>query len=168
MEIFEVHITGNESILNSAKSLGVKTISVDLLHPDGSRLRTEHMTSQIYRFANYQDCKKYVDELVGQLVGVEIHRVKIESPCYEHYMDESLYVESHFPATDWSYPVSRNVRKEDRLATDREYKEGAEPGYYGFRERHAGRDLELCLYDSNPQEDLDWLQLYSAWNSAHT
>lgn len=164
MEIFEVHITGGESILDAAKSLNVKTISVNLLRPDGSHLRTEHMTSQVYRFPSYQDCKQHVDSLVEQLrtAGVGISRVKIESPCYEHYMEISLYCESHFPATDWSYPVSRNARKTDRLATDRQHKKDAEPGYYEFRALHAGRDLELCLYDDNPQENLDWLQLYKA------
>ena len=167
MEIFEVHITGDESIIASATSLGVKTISVDLLKPDQTSLRTEHMTSQVYKFPTYLECKQHVDKLVEQLtgLGVSIQRVKIESPIYDHYIKDSLYVESHFPATDWSYPVSRNVRKTELLATDREYNQA---GYDSFRELHKGRDLELCLYDNNPQEDMDWLMIYTAWNSART
>lgn len=162
MEIFEVHITGDESIVTVAP---VKTIAVDLLLPDQSHLRTEYMTSQVYKFPSYQECKQHVDLLVSQLIalGVQIKRVKIESPIYDHYIKDSLYIESHFPATDWDYPVSRNLRKTAKLATDRDYNQDK---YKEFQEKHAGRELELCLYDKSLQEDLDWLSVYKTWNSS--
>ena len=40
MKTFEIHITEEESILNSAKELNLKTIVIDLLKPDKSYYRT--------------------------------------------------------------------------------------------------------------------------------
>jgi hypothetical protein len=167
MEIFEVHITADNTIHEVAKKFEVKTISVDLLAPDGSLLRTEHMTSVVLKHKSYLDCLKHVVELVNnmEIFCVVVERIKIECPPYEHYIKDSLYMESHFDADGWDYPVSRNQKKTVTLATDREYNQER---YAEFRQKHTGRDLELCLFDSNHQEDLDWLQLYRAWNSAST
>src|SRR5689334_14136900 len=103
IETFEIHITGDKSILQAAKPL--KTIEVQLLRPDKSILRTEYMTSHMQHMASgYKGCKQYVDDIVGYLkeIGVNIVRVKIESPYYEHYVAQSLYIESHFESLDFS------------------------------------------------------------------
>ena len=47
MEIFEIHITGDESIIQASARLGVRSIVIDLLHPDQTHYRTEYMTSNI-------------------------------------------------------------------------------------------------------------------------
>lgn len=159
-EVFEVHITGDKRIFAEAAQLGIKTISICLLRPDRSYLRSEFMTSQIFRFENYDACKVHVDKLVSALkqAGVKILRVKIESPYYEHYREQSLYMESHFEATDNQFPISKNARKDTYLATDRVYEHG---GYDAFREKHKdSKELELCLYDSDVNEDADWFDLY--------
>lgn len=167
MEIFEVHITGDSSIHTVAKKYKHKTIAIDLLRPDKTCLRTEHMTSIILKYPcrteAYKDCLNLVEEIAQSYErdGVEIARVKIESPIYDYYVDDSLYVESHFPTDQTFYPISRNQKKTLYLATDREYKLHR---YDNFMDIHEGKDLELCLYDTNPTEDLDWLKLFDGYN----
>lgn len=159
MEVFEVHITGDKSIIEKAAELGLKTISVHLLRPDRTHFRTEHMTSHIMRCKSYIDCKRDVDSYVKVLEsrGVSIIRVKIESPYYEHYRTQSLYMESHFEAEGTRYPISQNARKATFLATDREYNLSR---YNKFREKYKGKELELALYDTDVNEDKDWFDLY--------
>ena len=161
MEVFEIHITGDESILKNGMQLGVKTIAVDLLKPDKSILRSEYMTSHIAKFNNFQDCVKFVDGLSHQLeqMGTKIIRKKIECPPYQHYLNSSLYMESHFKlsldATP-NFPISRNQNKDYLLGTDRTYDKS---DYKRFHDAHQDDELELCLYDSFIDEDLDWLSL---------
>jgi hypothetical protein len=117
------------------------------------------MTSMIFKFDSYQSCKSHVDALVEafKIAGVNVLRVKIESPYYDHYRKQSLYMESHFEAEDARYPMSRNQRKTTRLATDREYDQRF---YDLFRAAWASKELELCLYDTWVDEDKDWFDLY--------
>ncbi len=159
MEVFEVHITGDSSIIEQANKIGVKSIEINLLKPDKSYLRTEYMTSQVYRFEDFSQCKKHVEEVVEKLkaANVLVHRVKIESPYYEHYVKQSLYMESHFEAKSDCFAMSKNVRKDTFLATDREYDQSY---YNAFKEIYEGEELELCLYDDNIAEDADWFELY--------
>jgi hypothetical protein len=93
MEVFEIHITADEAIIEAAKELNVKTIIIDLIRPDQSLFRTEYMTSYIYRCENYDECKEYVDDITVKLtnLGVKIVRVKIECPLYQKYIGNSLY-----------------------------------------------------------------------------
>lgn len=159
MEVFEVHITGDEAIHAVAAKEGLKTIAIDLLKPDGSVLRTEHMTSHVYRFENYDRCSLCVQNVVNkfEIAGVRVIRVKIESPYYEHYRAQSLYMESHFQAEDFKYPTSKNQRKTTLLATDRTEDKTK---YEAFKNQHKGNELELCLYDSFQAEDKDWFDHY--------
>jgi hypothetical protein len=158
MEIFEVHITGDERIIEACKKFDIKTISVDLLRPDGSKLRTEHMTSTVVRFTDYSECIQNVLELRDKIQRwCGVHRVKVECPVYDHYLDRSLYIESHFDTTDNLFPISRNAKKATWMGTDRTY-DHAE--YDEFRERWKGETIELALFDSNLEEDWDWLELW--------
>jgi hypothetical protein len=165
METFEVHITGDESIMAAAKDLGVKAIAVELLRPDKSVIRTEFMTSIVMKELNYVEVKKKVDELVNQLKErkVTIVRTKIESPFYEHYVEQSLYLESHFlvsPDRPAVLPISRSRHKPDKfLGTLREY---TKADYHILKEvaEIFGDEVELCLYDDNIDEDKDWLSLW--------
>ncbi len=158
-EVFEIHITGDESIHEVAATLCLKTIRVELLRPDGTILRTEHMTSHVARFGDWWACEKHVKLIVGCMrqSGVEVYRVKVETPFYPHYESMSKYVESHFVATDWSCPVSRNAKKTTLLGTMREWKHEK---FASFRDDQKGRDLELCIYDDNPGQDADWMDCY--------
>lgn len=161
MEVFEIHITGDKQILAAGEKLGVKTIAVDLVKPDRSYFRTEYMTSIVYKCENYKACLWYVDQLLYSLryMGVKVCRAKIECPWYDHYVGQSLYLESHFDATDNTFPLSRNQRKTTFLATDRTYDHTA---YKAFMERWKDAVKELCLFDSNVAEDADWFNLYKA------
>lgn len=166
MEVFEVHITGDKSIHKVAKSFDHKTITIDLLNPDKSVLREEHMTSIIYKYSfpvSYELCKRLVLQIanVYAKMGVNIVRVKIESAPYDHYMDQSLYMESHFISDEFHLPTSRNQRKSTFLATDRTYEKSK---YKEFSERYKGTELELCLYDSFVEEDTDWFDAYENKN----
>ncbi len=161
MEYFEIHITGDESIIEKAKSLNLKTITINLLNPDKSVLRTEYMTSIRVKFDNYEICRNYVKDISNELrnMGVNIIREKIETPYYEHYKNQSLYMESHFVNDEMKLPTSRNVRKKDLLATDRTYNLNE---YDNFKKQYSkeGVELELCLFDTFVEEDLDWFVKY--------
>lgn len=155
MEIFEIHITGTDSIIDMAKKIPIKTIIIDLLKPDKSYHRTEYMTSQVHKAENYQACKDYVDSIVPRLG--ELSRIKIECPYYKHYVNQSVYIESHFNAVGSEYPISKNKNKDSFLATDREYKI---KNYGFFHRNYKDVVVELCLYDTNVEEDKDWFDLY--------
>lgn len=157
MEVFEVHITGDESIHVAAQP--VKTIAVQLLNPAGQIIRTEHMTSMRMRADNYEMCLAEVEKLVVSLSsrGVKICRIKIECPFYAHYSGQARYIESHFETTEFILPVSRNAKKTTLLATDRTY-DHAE--FDSFAQRYHGAEVELCLFDSWVGEDQDWFDLY--------
>ena len=79
METFEIHITGEESINTELDSMNIKNIIVELLTPEKNLLRTEYMSSFMYKCESYQECKRYVDELVsisknrksGKLMGTD-------------------------------------------------------------------------------------------------
>ena len=120
MEVFEIHITGNSDINKELDNLGLKNIIVELLTPNHEVLRIEYMSSFIYKCNSYQMCKEYVDSLLTKLTS-DIHRVKIESPYYSHYHNDSIYIESHFKPTNHVYPVSRNKRSGKIMSTDRSY-----------------------------------------------
>lgn len=159
MEIFEIHITGDKSILKNGNDLGIKTISIDLLQPDRNFHRTEYMTSHVHKCENFEICRKYVDDTVDKLrkAKTNIIRVKIECPYYEHYVNDSIYIESHFEDRNGRFPISKNQNKDFYLATDREYNREL---YKNFTERYNGEIVELCLFDSFVEEDLDWFSLY--------
>jgi hypothetical protein len=167
MEIFEIHITGDESIHRIAKKYDHKTIAIDLLRPDRSFIRTEHMTSLVLNYPfpreSYKECKSLVDQIVlsYESDGLKITRVKIECPFYEHYVNQSLYIESHFETESTHYPISRNQKKTVCLATDREYDKDE---YFMFKKQHEGKELELCLYDTFPKEDIDWMCLFDSFS----
>lgn len=156
MEIFEVHITGDSKIIEMASYLNLKTIQVDLFRPDKSYLRTEYMTSHVFKLKDFEECKKVVDDAVAFLSkGSSIIRTKIESPYYAHYADQSCYIESHFDDDSFKYPTSRNKNKIKFMGTDREYQKEK---YESFRLRWS--DIEICLFDSFVEEDSDWLNLW--------
>lgn len=171
MEVFEVHITGDESIIENAVKLGnLKTITVDLLRPDRSVLRTEYMTALVTKCDQYQTCHDQTMKLVEDFknLGTKIIRVKIECPPYQHYFNSSLYMESHFKMIDDLtfipfFPTSRNQKKNKLLGTDRTYDKA---DYKRFSDTHQDNELELCLYDSFIDEDLDWLSLPWLVNSS--
>jgi hypothetical protein len=168
MEVFEIHITGDKKIISAAKELSLKTIVLDLVKPDRSYYRTEYMTSQVHHAENYQQCKDYVDEIVGNLLaqGVDIKRVKIECAYIKKYKDQSIYFEVHYRADNNLAPMSQNHGKDYFLATAREYDKDK---YDSLWQKHGGIFLftppdpfvmELCLYDTNVEEDKDWFDLY--------
>jgi hypothetical protein len=160
MEVFEVHITGDKSILTNAPLLSLRTIAVALLTPNETIHRIEYMTSDVLKYKNFEECKKAVLHFAQSLkkFDTEILRVKIESPYYPHYADNSLYIESHFNSVDNKFPLSQNLLKNFKLATHREYRKDR---YEDFIDKYNGEVVELCLYDTFVDEDLDWFSLYS-------
>lgn len=164
METFEIHITGSPNIIEFGKKHIIKTIAVELLKPDYTLIRTEYMTSIVKRFLDLDECKdKFVRPLVARLEDndIKVDRIKIESPYYNHYLINSHYIETHFQTTDSKYPISKTQKKlmenEKFLGTDREYKTHR---YEEFREKWAKEEIELCLVDTNINQDRDWLSLW--------
>lgn len=160
---FEIHITGTANIHKVAKKFGIKTLQIASLRPDKSNIELLDMTSHQDRFHSLNDCKKFTESLRTMIEynGVGITRVKIESePCpeYEHM---SLYMETHFKDDSFKYPTSFNGV--NYLATDRVWC-NTEYQYHSFREKWAGKEIELCLYDTNIYQDKEWMRLYNAKN----
>jgi hypothetical protein len=173
---FEIHITEpdyhgpdycrqytNSLFLELAKELGLKTITIDLLNPKGERFRTETMTSIVKKFKDFRHCCFYVDNLVAHFNSKECRprRVKIESPWIGDLVQQAIYVEAHF-VTDstFAYPVSRNYRKTEMLATARSHNPDDYLDFYKYWCQRS--QVELCLFDSYTYEDNDWFQLW--WN----
>lgn len=156
MEVFEIHITGSHGINNELDSLGIKNIIVELLTPELKLMRTEYMSSFVIKKGSLLECKAFVDDLVNKLKS-QIIRVKIESPFYEHYIDNALYLESHFKPFNDAFPISRNARSKKLMATARTYEK---THYEAFKKEWENEDVEMCLVDTFVNEDKDWFDLY--------
>lgn len=159
MKTFEIHITGSPNINDILNDLGIKNIIVDLLTPEGEYLRSEHMSSFVEKHEDFNQCQNRVTSLVNELKsnGVEIYRVKIESPYYPEYVEMSKYIESHFVKKDNQYALSANRKSGKVIGTDRTYDKTQ---YDKFKDLWKDEDVELCLFDDNIEQDKDWLELF--------
>ena len=161
METFEIHITGDESINKVLDALGHKNIVVSLLYPDAKTVfRTEYMSSIVKQFNALYECEDWISTLIVELrkSEVDIIRIKVECPYYEHYLKHSLYLESHFKPFNLVFPISRNEKSGKLIATDRIY---AKSLYDSFRDAWKNEDVEMCVYDTFPEEDFDRFKLYN-------
>lgn len=160
METFEIHITANNHIHYVAKCYGIKTIELDLLRPDGSIVKTEHMTSFVGEYNNLWDCVHSVAGLrdLLNINGCNVERVKIECPAsYDKYLDISFYIETHFnqQGIDAVYPASKNKKKDSITGTDRAY---GIHNYSKFKNKWKNQVLELCVYDTFIEQDSEWFK----------
>lgn len=152
---FEIHITGDQNIL---KAKNLKTITIDLLKPDQSFLRSEYMTSQVIYSENFEKICSIVTDLCLELEKItQIQRVKIECPYYQQFLSQALYIESHFVTKQGDFPISRNQKKVELLGTEREYDSAK---FADFRKKWSGQIIELCVLDTNPEEDADWFDYW--------
>jgi hypothetical protein len=162
---FEIHMTGNESIHEMAKKFSHKTIGVELVKPDLSPYRIEHMTSIRKQYHNYYDCHKEVMEWKDYYQPI---RTKIECQPDPNLIKQSIYIESHFDydpvkqhhIPSLCFPLSKNIKKKTYLGTDRVYKQEEYLEFYLRWIQHKPIEIELCLYDNNVNEDKDWFDLY--------
>lgn len=158
---FEIHITGNEAIHEAAKKIGLRTITIDLLTPEGNILRTEHMTSEVRDFASFTHALCATGTWKFGLIahGAKVFRTKVEAPPLETFFEQAIYVESHFPSNLFLFPTSRSHHKMKNLATAREYDHKK---YRNFVAEHskAGHEVEVVLHDSWQEEDEDWFRLW--------
>ena len=160
--IFEIHITGDESIHEKAKSLGVKTIEILNLTPDGGVFSIHHMTSERRKFETFEECKKWTLQVKEELGGI---RAKIECPPLPDYMDDAEYIECHFKNDQFVFPTSVNAKRpEDYLATKRENRKYNFTVFARFFNNECF-EVELCLYDDNQELDRDWMELWNAQNA---
>ena len=174
---FEIHITGDDSIKLACQELGFKTISIDLLRPDLSVIRVEHMVSHVIgidlgsgsgQWALDTKAKLAIDFVMLlseklEAMGVNVVRTKVECPGYANLQHMAKYAECHFEFTgaELSAPLARNQSKTKILATSRENN----VAYIGrfldyYRLAIPGCETELCLYDTNVLEDSDWFDHY--------
>lgn len=167
--IFEIHITGSMNIHEVCETLGVKTIAVELLKPNCELLYIEDMTSFIFKGSEI-DMYEKVLSLVGDLSrnNVSISRIKVETPYVgcEHLIEKSKYMETHFKCGElynsderFVLPTSRNTKKATFLATDRTYDQSK---YFKFYQKYKNNELELCIFDSNVNQDKEWFDLYES------
>lgn len=162
--LFEIHITGSENIHEACVPRTLKTIKIELLRKNYSVIRVDHMTSIHINQPSFGDAVEYVCELEEYLVSnnVDIFRTKIECPLlpeYSELIEDSIYVESHFLTNNSLCPVSKNVGSTKFLSTKREYDRRKYLEFY-FNHLDTNADVELCIYDSNVDWDMDWLNLW--------
>lgn len=165
MEKFEIHITGTENIISVLIELQVKSLHAEMRNPKNETIGVEYMSSFIKEFENYENCKKWVDIFVLQLQSksVEICRVKIECPYfYNHYREQSVYLESHFPTTDFNkqYPFVYNVKSGKYVSTDRVYLKSEYDEFISKWEQVHHSEIEFCLFDDNIRHDNVWVQSF--------
>lgn len=169
MACFEYHITGiDSSILHNSEYLGIKAITVNLLYPDYSFLRTEYMTSDCFKANSLEEAVKRVWEIREKLnkLGSSALRTKIEVPYKDHeaYIKDSLYIEAHNSSLDSRfYPISQTIKKSGShktVITDRKYNKYLYPFFYDEWAYEEKTVVELCVYDSFVKEDEDWFNLY--------
>ena len=86
-----------------------------------------------------------------------VYRIKIETPFYFDFIEESVYIESHFNSDEFKLPTSRNISKNYNLATLRSYDKS---NYEKFIEENKNSETELCIWDTNPLRDKKWFDLY--------
>lgn len=182
--IFEVHITGGESILKGCASLGIKAISVDLLRPDRSVIRAEHMTSHVIKidtsaigapaWASLEEAElaiNFADSLAARLATYSaVVRTKVECPVSENLLHIAKYVECHFSESlelyglcfaDYPIPLARNQRKQYAVATAREYDRTKFSQFINDCKQLPKAEVELCVYDTFVEEDADWFKEYA-------
>ncbi len=154
-ELFEIHITGDESIKKLGKALGHKVIEIGAMNTKKQILYTEIMTSIQQRFENFEECLEFTRRLTSFYRGI---RSKIECPAtYEHYLPKTIYTECHFKTVEVNLPISKNVDKDYLVATDRVYKQEK---FAQFIKKYKGMDVELCLYDTLISKDYDWFKYW--------
>lgn len=166
MESFEIHITGSENILSILNELEIKSLHAEIKNPKNETIAVEYMSSFVREFNNYEDSKKWVDDFVNILEekGVEIYRVKIECPYYyEHYKENSVYVEAHFPTNENNkeYPFIYNVRSKKYTSTDRKYLKSEYPDFIEKWKDTEKVEIEYCLYDDNIRFDDIYIRLFN-------
>lgn len=154
-ELFEIHITGDESIKKLGKALGHKVIEIGAMNTKKQIMYTEVMTSIQQKFENFKECLTFVKHLSLFYKGI---RSKIECPAtYNHYLPKAIYTECHFKTTETTLPISKNVDKDYLVATDRVYKQEE---FAPFIKKYKGSEVELCLYDSLPIKDFSWFKYW--------
>lgn len=166
MEIFEFHIYINDKVADKffhvCNTFDIKKLEIMSLDKDNNGIKVEYMTSFVRKLKNYREAFLLVnamDEYLGKL-GCLSYRKKIESPYYEHYVNLSLYLETHFESSNFELPTSKNVLKNKLIATDRELNKDR---YSDFLSLHQslGREIEMCLYDTNMTSDKEWFDAYN-------
>lgn len=160
MRTFKIHISGTLDTIQELRKLGIESITVHLLRPDGLILETVHMTAFVKKFTTYDVCKEYVDTLLRHL-NTPVFRVKIDCAYYHNYAERSVYIESHFKSNVYIYPTSLSHQSGKVLATTREYDKRF---YRMFRERFKDHEIELCLYDDCIRQDSNWFSFYKEQN----
>lgn len=165
MEIFEIHITGEEKIITILNDFNYKTLHAELRNKNNETIGAEYMSSFKQEFLNYETCKKFVDDLVDYLLtqNIEIYRVKIECPYfYNHYKEMAIYVESHFPTTELNnhYPFVYNVNSKKYVSTDRIYLKSEYNDFIEKWKQEPKSEIEYCLFDDNIRHDEEWVRTF--------
>jgi hypothetical protein len=160
-------VKGLNRELNSFEA-GVRTLGIENLSEEGFSREVVWMTCEraeltgghpaALRFlANCQNNK-------GWYSGTSLCpiRLKIEVECSAGFdPNEYLYIEAHFPVTSEEASeirkgISRNLVSGELIGTERSYNPSE---FLEFFQKHfeKGRKVELCLFDSNVQEDGGWI-----------
>jgi hypothetical protein len=154
---FEVHITGEPSIIEEFDKLGIKSIKVELISPENKVMQVEHMSSFVVNYDNIIDFSFYLQDLIYTIKS-KIIRIKVEIPGFHREFDQqALYIESHFNPINSIYPISQNLNSGKLLGTAREVNKDK---FNLFRSIWRDKEIELCIYDTNINFDLEWFKSY--------
>lgn len=164
----EIHITGDEKILDYCQKNNIKCLTIENLTPGHTVLSKEYITSINKRFENVRDAEYYLTgvEYDMELCGIDVIRGKIEVP-YTKSIDP-IYLECHYsgritPVKDnLCHPVSRKIPdNQPYMKTVRCYDSNKFEEFVNDWQNVA--DIEACVYDSSPVlHDKKWLDAWQA------
>ncbi len=163
----EIHITGDEKLLDYCQRFNIKCLTIENLGPGSQVLSREYITSINKKFEFIMDARYY---LVGvcrdmELYGIKVARVKIETPFYpETSYANAIYLECHYSGFcvnhNFYHPQSRKIPdNQPYMKTARCYDKSK---FEEFVTAWKGvADIEACVFDSSPVlHDKKW---FDAW-----
>lgn len=178
LKIYEVYLTfkNKETMDRFHRSC----IEVILVNPYNITVGYEYMTSYLLKCKSLHECLKIVAEDVALLNLYDTCiRAKVESPPYEEYFETALYAECHYKVNDpgpsdvWGYryfdePTSFSIkpgRENKYLATERTWQRNGFRDFVKYHsQNYANREIELCLIDTNSEQDREWFDSYLSFS----
>lgn len=164
----EIHITGDEKLLDYCQRFNIKCLTIENLGPGSQVLSREYITSINKKFEESQDAYWYMIGLCEDMKRKTIKTIrgKVEVDYAAIANLPILYLECHFNCgqlgdSDNLYlPLSRKVPQDSPyMKTARCYKA---KNFAKFIETYRDIDnIEACVFDSSPVlHDKKW---FDAW-----
>lgn len=163
----EIHITGDEKLLDYCQRFNIKCLTIENLGPGSQVLSREYITSINKKFEEAQDAYWYMIGLCEDMKrkAVKTIRGKIETPFYpETSYTDAIYLECHYSGFcvnhSFYHPQSRKIPDtQPYMKTVRCYDKSKFEEFVTVWKGVA--EIEACVFDSSPiLHDKKW---FDAW-----